>query len=120
LSQIPGISKVYGPEELASTVPTQDPILAACRLSYVAGRSGDFFVVQKPYWIARATGTTHGSPYGYDRQVPVILYGAGIRPGRYLAPASPVDIVPTLAALTRIELSQTSGRVLTEALVGTT
>ena len=50
-------------DELASTTPTDDPILRAWRLSYVPGRSGDFVVVPKPYWIIRAApAPTHGSP----------------------------------------------------------
>ncbi len=117
VAEVRGVYRVYGSDELASTTPTDDPILRAWRLSYVPGRSGDFVVVPKPYWIIRgATGTTHGSPWEYDRRVPVVLFGAGIRAGRYLAQASPADLVPTLAALTRITLARTNGRVLTEAL----
>jgi predicted AlkP superfamily pyrophosphatase or phosphodiesterase len=43
------------------------------------------------------TGTTHGSPYWYDRQVPLIFMGPGIRAGRIDGRASTVDFAPTLA-----------------------
>jgi predicted AlkP superfamily pyrophosphatase or phosphodiesterase len=43
------------------------------------------------------TGTTHGSPYGYDRHVPMIFMGPGIRAGRVDDRASTVDFAPTLA-----------------------
>jgi predicted AlkP superfamily pyrophosphatase or phosphodiesterase len=55
-------------------------------------------------------------PYDYDQRVPVILYGAGIKPGRYNLPASPADIAPTLAVIAHINIAATDGRVLTEIL----
>ena len=42
--------------------------------------------------------------------------GKGIKPGEYLAEATPADIAPTLAFLTGITLTQAEGRVLTEAI----
>jgi predicted AlkP superfamily pyrophosphatase or phosphodiesterase len=116
LMAVPGIAHVYGPDELAATTPTDDPILRATRLSYYPGRSGDFVMIPKPYWTIVRTGTTHGTPYGYDQHVPVLFYGAGIKPGRYLSRATPVDIAPTLAALIGVTLSHTDGRVLVDAL----
>ena len=116
LLAIAGIARVYGPDELAATSPTDDPILRATRLSYYPGRSGDFVVIPKPYWTIVSRGTTHGTPYGYDQHVPVLFYGAGIKPGRYFTPATPVDIAPTLAALVGVTLSHTDGQVLVDAL----
>lgn len=45
------------------------------------------------------TGTGHGSPYLYDRHVPMIFFGAGIPAGQSEDRASVADIAPTLAAL---------------------
>jgi len=43
--------------------------------------------------------------------------GAGVIPGRYLEPATPADIAPTLAALLRITPPpNATGRVLIEAI----
>jgi predicted AlkP superfamily pyrophosphatase or phosphodiesterase len=42
---------------------------------------------------------SHGSAYDHDAHVPLIFYGAGVRPGRYGAPVRTVDLAPTLAAL---------------------
>jgi hypothetical protein len=116
IAGVTGIAHVYDADELAGNTPTTDPLLRAWRLSYLAGRSGDFVVVPKPYWIIDASGTTHGTPYGYDTRVPVVLMGAGIQPGTYLTSASPADIAPTLAWLTGITLTHTDGRVLTDGL----
>ncbi len=46
----------------------------------------------------------HGSPYLYDRRVPFLLMGPGVRPGRSGKPARTVDVAPTLARLAGIAL----------------
>jgi phosphopentomutase len=71
----------------------------------------------QPNWLIRGgTGTTHGTPHDYDRRVPVILFGAGIRRGSYSSAATPADIAPTLAMMTGVTLPRANGRALTEAL----
>jgi hypothetical protein len=44
----------------------------------------------------------HGSPYDYDRHVPLLFFGAGVRPGRSAKPVRTVDLAPTLARLAGI------------------
>ena len=44
-------------------------------------------------------GTGHGSPYHYDRHVPLIFYGAGIEAGTSSERVSVADVAPTLATL---------------------
>ncbi len=117
IAGVTGVSRVYIPEELGDSTPTTDALLQAWRLSYMPGRSGDFVIVPKAYWIIDSAGTTHGTPYGYDQRVPVLFMGSGVRSGRYLTPASPLDIAPTLAWLTGITLAHTDGKVLVDAFV---
>ena len=117
IQAVTGIERVHGPDEVQSTALTSDETLRAWRLSYVPGRSGDFMLTPQPNWLIRGgTGTTHGTPHDYDRRVPVILFGAGIRRGSYSSAATPADIAPTLAALTNVTLPRANGRALTEAL----
>jgi phosphopentomutase len=77
-------------------------------------------LVGKPFWFfggrGDTSGTTHGTAHPYDRQVPVILLGAGIKPGRYVQAASPADIAPTLAQLIGVKMTKAGGRVLKEGL----
>jgi phosphopentomutase len=77
-------------------------------------------LVSKPNWTfgprGDAAGTTHGTSHPYDRQVPVMLLGAGIKAGRYPQAASPADIAPTLAQLVGVKMPKAEGRVLKEAL----
>ena len=114
----PGVDGIFRRDQiLAQAAAGDDAMLTALRLSYVPDRSGDLILVPRPYWIAVATdGTTHGTPQPYDRQVPVVLFGAGVKPGRYPGPASPADIAPTLGAIVGIKTPKMDGRVLKEAL----
>lgn len=52
-----------------------------------------------PGFLDRELGGGHGTPYGYDRQVPMIFMGPGIQPGRDGIRASTTDFAPTLARL---------------------
>ena len=52
--------------------------------------------------VSYPTGTTHGSPYWYDRWVPFMLMGPGVESGRSDHPVYTVDMAPTLAALAGI------------------
>jgi hypothetical protein len=113
---VPGVARVFWADELASTVPTDDAHLRASRLSYVEGLAGDLMLVTEAHWVPQAAGTTHGSPHGYDQHVPLVLAGAGIKPGRYLSPATPADIAPTLALLVGMTMAQADGRPLTDAI----
>jgi predicted AlkP superfamily pyrophosphatase or phosphodiesterase len=48
-------------------------------------------------------GTTHGSPYYYDRHVPLVLMGTGIQPGVREDRAATVDLAPTLARILNLQ-----------------
>lgn len=123
LSQ-PGVEAVYRADELKDRPATQSPLVRAFALSYFPGRSGDLFLVPKPYWLMDSTpagkprsyGTGHGVPYNYDQHVPVLLMGYGIQSGEYFQPVTPADIAPTLASLCGITLAPRDGRILSEAL----
>ncbi len=120
----PGVAAVYRAEDLNGGSNSLFQTRRAMELSFFAGRSGDLFVVPKPYWLldgtaagkTRGVATGHGTPYNYDQHVPILLMGYGIQPGEYFAPATPADIAPTLASLTGVTLATRDGRVLSEAL----
>ena len=80
--------------------------------------SGDLYVVQRPYAMFGGNAATHGSPYTYDTNVPLMLYGAPwIKAGSFGSYAEVVDLAPTLAVLLETRPpSGSEGRVLTEIL----
>ena len=69
------------------------------------------------YQMAVGRGTTHFSPYSYDRHVPLAFFGSAFIPGTYHDRVAPVDMASTLASLLRInQPSAAVGRVLTMAI----
>jgi len=111
------IARVYTREQLDNGV-TGDFVARAAMFGYNPKRSGDLSIVLEPGYVPGHSGTTHFSPYAYDRHVPVLFMGPGIKPGRYDETIEPNDIAPTLATMLNIQTpSGSSGRVLTEMLV---
>jgi predicted AlkP superfamily pyrophosphatase or phosphodiesterase len=107
------IARVYTAQDLASGAVQQDAISRAFTLSFYGPRSGDLFILQEPYYLFDAAGTSHGTPYAYDTHVPVLFWGPGIKPGTYPGTIAVNDIAPTLAALLgTAEPSGSIGRVL--------
>ena len=120
----PGVAEIFRAEQLQDRPATQSPTLRALANGYFPGRSGDLFIVPKPYWLmdrtpagkARSYGTSHGAPYNYDQNVPLLFIGFGIRHGEYFDEVTPADIAPTLASLCGITLASRDGHVLAQAL----
>jgi predicted AlkP superfamily pyrophosphatase or phosphodiesterase len=116
---IPGVSEAYTAAQFYGNQLPNGPYTEAVRRSWYWGRSGELYILTKPgyIWSGRSTGSSHGSVYAYDQQVPLMLMGAGIRAGKCHADASPADIAPTMCALLNIQMPPLAeGRVLNEAL----
>jgi len=111
--KLPYIFRVYTAAALEHDNQPGDPIGLLMERGYYRGRSADLYIVQKPYWLASKTGTSHGTPFSYDTHVPMIFFGGAIRPGRYDENARTADIAPTLAALLGVNTPSGSvGRIL--------
>ena len=93
----PSIREAWTRAEIASG---EDDFARLYRNSFDPERSGDLAIQVEPTCLLgfRGVGTSHGSPYGYDRNVPLVFFGSGIAAGRVSGPAATVDIAPTLAA----------------------
>ena len=112
----PQVHTVLRKDEIAQApVPTGDPsrwtLLQRVRASFDPQRSGDLYVVFKPN-IAGAAGAGyvagHGSPWDYDRRVPIIFWRPGVSPMEKQEAIATTDIMPTLAALMRVPVDQTA------------
>ena len=117
--KVPGIARYFTRAQmLRGATSITDPIERRALHGFYPSRSGDVILIPDPYkYLGDTLAATHGSPYFYDTNVPTIIMGAGVTPGRYLEPASPADIAPTLCALLRIAPpTSVTGRVLLEAL----
>lgn len=81
-----------------------DPLRRAIGLSVADDPEGDVFVVPREGFVVdedmpRGFGTSHGTPWSYDRSVPVILWGAGVAHLETDAPLPQGHVASTLAAL---------------------
>jgi hypothetical protein len=118
LVALPGIDRAFTADEIADANArrSRDRVTRAAALSYYAERSGDIIVVPRENWILATSTTTHGTLHAYDQLVPVIFYGAGVKPGRYSTEATPADLAPTLAALAGVRFASADGHVLKDAM----
>ncbi|MFM7730570.1 MAG: alkaline phosphatase family protein, partial [Flavobacteriales bacterium] len=72
---------------------------------YSQRMSGDVIYVLKPGYLEYGmTGTTHGSPFNYDRHVPALFYGFGVQHGSYDRPCDITDIAATVSAMCQIPM----------------
>jgi predicted AlkP superfamily pyrophosphatase or phosphodiesterase len=110
------VARVYTRKQLMNGV-AGDFIAEALMNGFNERRSGDFFLIFEPNYIPGISGTSHFSPYDYDRHVPLLFAGPGIRSGEYRNNVIVNDVAPTLASILEIEApSGASGRVLNEIL----
>jgi arylsulfatase A-like enzyme len=95
----PGIVKAWTAPDLAAGMPCAGAC-ALFRASHDPDRSGDWIVQTDAHCLlsSERSGTGHGSPYAYDRAVPVVFWGAGVAPGTVRGLARTIDVAPTIAA----------------------
>ena len=117
--QVPGVARVDRMTDVREADFGADPV--ARRWSHqIPENSGVDLVItltKYSYWSSTITAT-HGSPYDMDASVPIVFYGAGVKPGRYTLFARTVDMAPTLAVLVGVRpLEKLDGLVLVDAIV---
>ncbi len=111
LERLPFIADAMTAAELTGGPPA-DSFVTLIRNSYHPDRwvsgagsrgSGVLFRYVEGYYPSTSErGTGHGTPYHYDRLVPLIFYGTGVEPGISEEPVRTVDVAPTLASLAGI------------------
>jgi predicted AlkP superfamily pyrophosphatase or phosphodiesterase len=118
------VAEVFTHEQLrAAPAPAGPPdtwsLLDRARASFDPQRSGDFIVLLKPRVTPIPNGdagyvATHGSPWDYDRRVPILFWRKGLRPFEQPLAVETVDIMPSLAALIGVPVAPGSidGRCL--------
>lgn len=117
LLKVPGIADILNLTDIGNS-PLNDYQLTLFKNNIHAKRSGDIQILIQPGWLnGGPTGTSHGTPYNYDTQVPFVMFGWGVNKGETLKRTSVSDIAPTVAALLRIlPASGNTGAPVQEAL----
>lgn len=113
----PQVAAVFTHDQLrAAPEPAGPPeawsLLDEAKTSFDPERSGNLVVLLKPRVtpIAAPSGgavATHGSPWDYDRRVPILFWRKGIVPFEQPLGVETVDIMPTLAAAIGLPLPAT-------------
>jgi predicted AlkP superfamily pyrophosphatase or phosphodiesterase len=111
------VKRVYTEEEILAS-SGNDHFLRFIIKGYDPTQNGDLVLVYKPGFVEySATGTTHGSPYAYDTNVPCIFYGWNIPKGKSHDKKVITQIAPTLAQKLSITIPNgTESEVLNEVL----
>ncbi|GLH68452.1 alkaline phosphatase family protein [Geothrix edaphica] len=117
----PEVADAFTAEELLATDPAaagsprDSSLRVLLRRSFRPERSGDILVAFKPWTVFGVPPTDwptgHGTPYAYDRRVPLIFWGpwkGGERP----EPVRTVDLAPTLARELGLKAGPVDGLVL--------
>ena len=99
LTKVEGI-EIAVPRSVLSALQADDVQQKVWR-NHHAERSGDIYLVQRPYWFLFEKGpiaVMHGSPWRYDTHVPILFCGAGVPHRRVDRLVHPGDVAPTIAA----------------------
>jgi predicted AlkP superfamily pyrophosphatase or phosphodiesterase len=121
LRAYPGIEAVFTRTQLEQGLMPNTKLARQVTLAWHQQISGDIVVMNKPNWylFAKPTGyaATHGSPWAYDTNVPLAMYGPKwVKAGKY-GDSETVDLARTLAFVLNVRPPNgCEGRVLSEAL----
>lgn len=119
--EYPGVEAVFTRTQLEEGRMPNTKLAKQVILAWHQQISGDIVIMNKPNWYLFAKPTayasTHGSPWSYDTNVPLVMYGPKwIKPGKY-GDSETVDLARTLAFLLNVRPPNgCEGRVLSEAL----
>jgi len=110
----PQVEAVFTAAQIARTPaapasPDKWTLIQRARASYHVGRSGDFIVMLRKDVTPIADTTryvaTHGSPWDYDRRVPILFWRPRAAGATIERSADTTDIMPTLASMIGLELA---------------
>lgn len=117
------VADAYLPEELLNNNETNDKFIRLYKNSYrkdrvprlplfslntfksEIGKTGVMLRL-KVGSIINLDIDNHGSPYDYDRHVPIYFYGSGVKPGNSQKCVATIDVAPTLAELAGIQIAR--------------
>jgi len=99
---IDGVKAVYDARDAAKLRSSNNKIQRLVGASLPDDPPGDLYLVTKPGWfdaLSERGGTNHGSPWDYDRRVPVLMWGAAVERRTSQEVYDVLRVATTLAAL---------------------
>ncbi len=110
----PQVEAVFTRDQLIAAPSPAGPVdewslIERAKASFDPDRSGDFLVLLKEYVTPipdpnNGYVATHGSPWGYDRRVPIIFLWKGARGFEQPNAVETADILPTLASFVALKV----------------
>ena len=110
----PQVEAAFRKDEIAATPSPSGPpedwsLIQRVRANFDPARSGDFYVTLKRYVTPIPNAgfgyvATHGSPWNYDRRVPIVFWWKNVAPFEQPNGIETVDILPTLASLIGLDV----------------
>ena len=116
--RVPGVYRVDRFSDLVKGDTINDPITRRWVHQFPAASQIEYIVTltKGSLWQGPLVAS-HGTPYDYDSNVPIIFYGPEFKPGKYSEFVRTVDIAPTLAAAAAVKPTEKlDGVVLTKVL----
>lgn len=124
LNQQPWVTRSFSKADILNVhvrpgVPPDEMLLEERFAESVdAERSADILIAFKPYWTLDPVDPAgyyiaeHGSPWNYDRRVPIVFWRPGSPGYEQYLPIETVDIAPTLAALVGVSHPAVDGHCI--------
>ena len=108
MMQLPEVAYAYAASDITAGLVKDSAIAAMVSANHQPKRSGDVYIVFRSQSFINdfdglVVAATHGSVWRYDRHVPVIFAGNGIKAKTVSRPITPYDIATTLANKLSVE-----------------
>lgn len=99
----PGVEQTYSRVDLLKG-RVIDKYTSYYTNNYFEGRSPDIFVRFKENYMLNSwpEGIGHGSVYQYDRHVPLLFFGHGLKPKEVKSFVTPMDIAHTISSILKL------------------
>jgi hypothetical protein len=99
-----GLRDAWPLSEVRQWASDPDPLRRSLELSLAPDTNADIMFLTLPNYPIdlrdpKAKGTNHGTPYAYDRQVPVLAWGSAVPRRRQSEPVDQLRVAATLAHL---------------------
>jgi hypothetical protein len=102
MPDVEGVQAVYDAHNPARLRSSTNEIERLVGASLPDDPPGDLYLVTEPGWfdaLSEDGGTNHGTPWDYDRRVPVLMWGAAIERRTSPEVVDVLRVATTLAAL---------------------
>jgi hypothetical protein len=102
LRSYPGLAGAWAVSEVRQWSEDADPLRRGMALSVTPDESADLVFLPAAHYTVdlgnpAGHGTNHGTPYDYDKQVPVLAWGVGVPRLRQAAPVDQLRVAATLS-----------------------